>query len=111
MICKEMGINELFEIHKDSILGDGGDLLSGGQKQRIAIARSLIRQPKILILDESFNALHEDAEMTLIKNIQKLCPDITLIIISHRSSVSKYSDEIIEVLDDGSVKIFENIKI
>ena len=110
-ICNDMGINEFIKIHKNTILGDGGDLLSGGQKQRIAIARSLIRKPKILILDESFNALHEEAEMNLINNIQKLCPDITLIIISHRSSASKYSDEIIEVLDDGSIEVSKNSNI
>lgn len=109
-IFKEIGINDFIEIHKDNLLGDGGDLLSGGQKQRIAIARSLIRRPKILILDESFNALHEEAEMTLIKNIKKLCPEITLLIISHRNTVTKYADEIIDVLDDGSVIVSKSIK-
>ena len=91
--------------HKNLEIGDGGGILSGGQKQRIAIARSLIRKPKILILDESFNALHEEAEKKLIRNIKEMCPNITLIIISHRSSSMKYCDELIDFKDNGIVEV------
>lgn len=104
-ICTFTGIDDFTNINDISLVGDSGNLISGGQKQRIAIARSLIRKPKILILDESFNALHEDAELKLIENIKKLCPDVTLLIISHRNSMLKYSDEVINVMDNGSISL------
>ncbi len=104
-ICTFTGIDDFTNINDISLVGDSGNLISGGQKQRIAIARSLIRKPKILILDESFNALHEDAELKLIENIKKLCPDVTLLIISHRNSILKYSDEVINVMDNGSISL------
>ena len=103
-IIKLIGIDEIPNFQNDIEIGDGGGILSGGQKQRIAIARSLIRKPKILILDESFNALHEEAEKSLIKNIKQMCPNITLIIISHRSSSMRDCDEIIDFKSDGSVE-------
>ena len=70
-VCKCTGIDEFINNNENSHVGDGGNLISD-QKQRIAIARSLIRKPKILILDESFNALHEEAEIRLIENIKKI---------------------------------------
>ena len=103
-IIKLIGIDEIPNFQNDIEIGDGGGILSGGQKQRIAIARSLIRKPKILILDESFNALHEEVEKSLIKNIKQMCPNITLIIISHRSSSMRDCDEIIDFKSDGSVE-------
>ena len=109
-VCKCTGIDEFINNNENSHVGDGGNLISGGQKQRIAIARSLIRKPKILILDESFNALHEEAEIRLIENIKKICPDITLLIISHRDSVLNYSDKIINVSDNGTISMSDAIK-
>ena len=103
-ICLLLGIASFSKGRETLKIGDSGTLLSGGQKQRIAIARSLIRKPKILILDESFNALHEQAEQELIGAIKNLCPDITLIIISHRHGVQKFCDWTINLLDDGKIE-------
>lgn len=67
------------------VLTDGATNLSGGQIQRLGIARSLLSKPQILIFDESTNALDDELEKKIFKNIFLYYPDITLIMISHRS--------------------------
>jgi ATP-binding cassette subfamily B multidrug efflux pump len=85
-----------------SILGERGINLSGGQKQRLAIARALIKKPKILILDDSLSALDTETEHNVIKNLKKEIKDITKIIVSHRISTIEKCDLII-VLNNGKV--------
>ena len=85
-----------------SILGERGINLSGGQKQRLAIARALIKNPQILILDDSLSALDTETEHNVIKNLKKEIKDITKIIVSHRISTIEKCDLIL-VLNSGKV--------
>ena len=84
----------------DSILGERGINLSGGQRQRIAIARALIKKPKVLILDDSLSAVDTETEDNIFKNILNGINDCTKIIISHRISTVKKCDKII-VINNG----------
>ena len=85
-----------------SILGERGINLSGGQKQRIAIARALIKKPKILILDDSLSALDTETEHKIISNLKNHVKNITKIIVSHRISTVERCDKIL-VLNQGKV--------
>lgn len=86
----------------DTILGDRGVNLSGGQKQRVAIARGLIRNPKILILDDALSSVDAITEAQIITNLKNLRKDKTSIFIAHKISTVMHSDEII-VLDHGKI--------
>lgn len=83
-------------------IGERGITLSGGQKQRTSIARALIRQPKILILDDCLSAVDTKTENAILESIEKVSHDITTLIISHRVSSVKLADKIV-VLDDGEI--------
>jgi ATP-binding cassette subfamily B protein len=86
----------------DTLLEEGGTNLSGGQQQRIAIARALLRQPRILILDEATSALDPDSEAILQTNLAGIAKGRTVIIVSHRLSSLVTADKIV-VLDRGLV--------
>jgi len=86
----------------NSVLGERGINISGGQKQRIAIARAMIKEPSILILDDSLSAVDAKTEDIIFKNVFKKESSSTKIIISHRVSTLKYCDNII-VLKDGEI--------
>ncbi len=86
----------------DTIVGERGITLSGGQKQRLAIARALITEPKILILDDSFSNIDTNTEELILRDLKKKTHDLTTIIISHRISTIKDSDLII-VMDEGKI--------
>ncbi len=86
----------------DAILGEKGLNLSGGQKQRIAIARAILRKPRILILDDAFSALDTQTEDRILQNLQNFFPDRTVILVSHRVSTLQNCDFIV-VLDDGQI--------
>lgn len=83
-------------------LGDRGTQLSGGQKQRIALARAMIKDPKILLLDEPTSALDPESETIVQKAIDKISSGRTTIVIAHRLATVKNSDAI-AVLDRGTV--------
>ncbi|MGB0806219.1 MAG: ABC transporter ATP-binding protein [Salibacteraceae bacterium] len=83
-------------------IGERGVSLSGGQKQRISIARALITDPQILILDDSLSAVDTETEDTILKHLNGFMKDRTTIIISHRISSIKHCDHII-VLDEGKI--------
>ena len=85
-----------------SVLGERGINLSGGQKQRLAIARALLKKPKILLLDDSLSALDTETERTLIDNLMEETKNITKVIVSHRISTIEKCDLIL-VLENGEV--------
>lgn len=89
-----------FKHGDDTIVGQRGVSLSGGQKQRIAIARALIRQPEILILDDITASLDADNEEKLWNEINRIYSDITCFIVSNRLSTLRYVDNVI-FLDSG----------
>jgi len=91
-----------FPDHIETLVGEKGVALSGGQKQRIALARALLKNPKILILDDSFSNLDSAMEVILLKNLKKYFRDTTKIIISHRLSAIMNADQIV-VVNDGAV--------
>ncbi|HRG38633.1 MAG TPA: ABC transporter ATP-binding protein, partial [Bacteroidia bacterium] len=93
-----MGFPEKF----DTIIGERGITLSGGQKQRISIARALIKQPKILILDDCLSAVDTETEEQILEGIKNKMKLNTTIIISHRVSSVKNADQII-VMENGSI--------
>ena len=86
----------------NSVLGERGINISGGQKQRIAIARAMIKEPSILILDDSLSAVDTKTEDLIFKNVFRKESTSTKIIISHRVSTLKYCDNII-VLNNGEI--------
>ncbi|MBZ9687662.1 ABC transporter ATP-binding protein/permease [Clostridium estertheticum] len=91
-----------FPMGFDTVLGERGVNLSGGEKQRISIARAIIRDPSILILDDSLSAVDTITESKLLKNIKKWRFGKTTLIVAHRISTIKHADFII-VLDDGRI--------
>lgn len=86
----------------DFMIAQGGKNLSGGQKQRMTIARAVVREPEILILDDSASALDFATDAKLRHAIREMGNDMTVIIVSQRSSSIQYADQII-VLDDGKM--------
>ncbi|MFE4703651.1 ABC transporter ATP-binding protein [Peribacillus simplex] len=86
----------------ETLVGEKGVALSGGQKQRISIARALIKNPEILILDDSLSAVDAKTETTIIENIQNERAGKTTIITTHRLSAVQHADRII-VLDNGEI--------
>ena len=89
----------------DTLVGENGLSLSGGQKQRLGIARALLSNPEILILDDSLSAVDSNTEKTIIENIKKTRKGKTNIIVAHRISAVRHADKIV-VLDNGKILNF-----
>jgi len=103
--CKTAKIHkEILSFKKGykTILGERGINLSGGQKQRISIARALIKQPKILILDDCLSAMDTETEKSILESLNRHTKNITTIIVSHRISSIKNTNNII-VLENGRI--------
>ena len=84
----------------DSVLGERGTTVSGGQKQRIAIARALIKDAQILIMDDSVSAVDTNTEKTILENLRRVRKGKTTILIAHRISTVQSMDKI-ALLDEG----------
>ena len=105
---KIAGLTKDIEQFKDkysTLLGERGVNLSGGQKQRLAIARAVIKKPKILILDDSLSAVDTQTEKNIINNLNKTTKSITVFISTHRISTSKNCDKIL-VINNGNLESF-----
>ena len=89
----------------DTLVGENGLSLSGGQKQRLGIARALLSDPDILILDDSLSAVDSNTEKTIIENIKKNREGKTNIIVAHRISAVRHANKIV-VLDNGKILNF-----
>ena len=93
-----MNFNQQYE----TVLGERGITLSGGQKQRVSIARALIKNAPVLLLDDCLSAVDTETEETILNNLLDYCKDKTTIIVSHRVSSAKNADWII-ILDEGKI--------
>lgn len=86
----------------DTLIGEKGVAISGGQKQRVSMARAIIREPELLILDDSLSAVDAKTEQAIIGNIQQIRHNKTTIIVTHRLSAVAHADNIL-VIEEGTV--------
>jgi len=91
-----------FEKGYETILGERGITLSGGQKQRVSIARALIKDAPVLLLDDCLSAVDTETEERILNNLKDISAKKTTIIVTHRVSSAKNADKII-ILNDGEI--------
>jgi ATP-binding cassette subfamily C protein len=84
----------------DALVGERGTLVSGGERQRIALARALLRHPKLLILDEATSALDSESERAVLAELRKMISRPTIILVAHRAENLADDDRVIR-LEDG----------
>ncbi len=91
-----------FDEGLDTVIGERGVKLSGGQRQRISIARALLADPKVIILDEATSNLDTESESFIQKSLQELMKDRTTFVIAHRLSTIQKADQIL-VIENGNI--------
>jgi ATP-binding cassette subfamily B protein len=91
-----------FPLQMDTLVGERGVTLSGGQKQRATLARGLIRNSPVLILDDCFSSVDTETEEHILGRLKAMRGDKTTILVSHRVSTLRHSDRIV-VLDEGEI--------
>jgi ATP-binding cassette subfamily B multidrug efflux pump len=101
-IASVAGDIEGFPARYDTMVGERGITLSGGQKQRTAIARAILRDPKILILDDALSSVDTATEEQILRRLESVMRQRTTILISHRVSSVQHADQIV-VLRDGRI--------
>ena len=101
-IASISGEIQSFPQRYDTMVGERGITLSGGQKQRTALARAIVRQPKILILDDALSSVDTDTEERILRRLREVMRERTTVLISHRVSTVKSADLIV-VLREGRI--------
>ena len=91
-----------FDDGLETVIGERGVKLSGGQRQRISIARALLANPKVIILDEATSNLDTESETFIQKSLQSLMNDRTTFVIAHRLSTIQQADQIL-VIEEGEI--------
>ena len=101
-IIHALHLSQIFDFNLDKYIEQGGANVSGGQKQRLCIARALLKQPKILILDDSTSAVDTKTDALIRKSFKEYIPETTKIIIAQRIASVQDSDNII-IMDGGTI--------
>jgi ATP-binding cassette subfamily B protein len=101
-IASISGEIQSFPARYDTMVGERGITLSGGQKQRTSLARAILRQPKILVLDDSLSSVDTDTEERILRRLKDIMSQRTTILVSHRISTVKNADQIV-VLRGGQI--------
>ncbi len=96
---------DAFSAKYETMLGERGITLSGGQKQRVSIARALIKNPKLLLLDDCLSAVDTETEEAILTSLKATNKNTTTVIVCHRVSSAKNADYIL-ILKDGEVAQF-----
>ncbi len=111
-VIKECYCDFIFELPKglNTVVGDRGLMLSGGQRQRLVIARAILNNSELLILDEATNGLDENSEKKIKNTLSNLKPKLIQIISSHRISTIENTDKLIYLVK-GKIKYFGNTRI
>lgn len=118
-VSEVTGVNDFIEKHEegfDLVVGERGEGLSGGEKQSVTLARALISNPNILMLDEPTNSLDQQSEKQFLSRIKSVMQDKTLLVVTHKTSLLELVDRVI-IIDDGQVvtddtkeKVFKRLK-
>jgi ABC-type multidrug transport system fused ATPase/permease subunit len=86
----------------DTVVGERGVVLSGGERQRTALARALLRKPRLMLLDDALSAVDAETEARILENLRTFLDGVTLVLATHRVFVAELCDRVL-VLEDGRI--------